>query len=148
MKAVVQNPPLIEVDSFIIKSSGNRIDTVIDRTLAVGTDADKYAFTYNGSGDITQMDHIRTSGIFFVYEDIYKYTLSGSPAALALGNEAIFWYFFAHLVNVSYNTDFSCCPLYCFTPPNNLQSWCCRYQAFIPVHIIIKPNTTPSADPK
>ena len=106
MKAVVQSPSLTEVDSFIIKSSGNRIDTVIDRALAVGTDADKYAFTYNGSGDITQMDHIRTSGNFFVYEDIYKYTLSGSPAALALGNEAIFWYFFAQLVNVSSNTDF------------------------------------------
>lgn len=116
MKAVLQSPSVTEVDSFIIKSTGNRIDTVIDRSLAVGTDADKYAFTYNGSGDITQMDHIRTSGNFFVYEDINKYTLSGSPAALTFGNEAILWYFFAQLVTVSNNTNFMLPPILFHSP--------------------------------
>ena len=111
MKVIAQGLSLTEVDSFIIKSTGNRIDTVIDRALAVGTDAEKYAFTYNGSGDITQMDHIQTTGIFFVYEDIYKYTYSGNPAAAALGNEAIFWNFFAHRLNVSSNTDFMVPPI-------------------------------------
>ena len=111
LKMIAHGISLTEVDSFIIKSSGNRIDTVIDRTLAIGTDADKFAFTYNVSGDITQIDHIRTSGTFFVYEDIYKYTLSGSPAALAIGNEAIFWFYFAQHLAVSSNTDFMVPPI-------------------------------------
>ncbi len=107
MKATAQDDPHHEIDSFIVKSTNNRIDTVIDRTFAVGTNnANKYAFTYNASGDITQMDHIVTSGIFYSYQEIYKYTLSGATAALALGDEAIFWNFFAHHVDVSSNTDF------------------------------------------
>jgi hypothetical protein len=111
MRAVLQSPSANGVDSFIIKSTGNRIDTVIDRSLAVGTDADKYAFTYSSSGDITQMDHIRTSGNFFIYEEIYKYTLASGPAALILGNEAILWYFFAQYVTVSGNTNFMLPPI-------------------------------------
>jgi hypothetical protein len=104
MKASFQNNPYTEVDSFIIKynSSGSRIDTVIDRSLAVGNNqVEKYAFTYNGAGDIIQMDNIWTSGVFWVVEEIYKYTLSATPAAVALGNEAIFWKFFAYHVGVS-----------------------------------------------
>jgi hypothetical protein len=50
--------PTIKSDSFIIKSTNNRIDTVIDRTFAVGTNTKKYAFKYDGSGDITQMEQI------------------------------------------------------------------------------------------
>lgn len=111
MKSRIKNDPLNETDSFIIKYSANRIDTVIDRTFAVGTNADKYAFTYNVSGDITQIDDIRTSGVFFVYEEILKYTLSGSPAAFVLGDEAIFWNFFAKHVDVSSNTNFMIPPI-------------------------------------
>lgn len=108
MKATAQDDPLHEVDSFIIKSTNNRIDTVIDLTFAYfnGSNKNKYAFTYNASGDITQMDHIVTSGIFYSYWHIYKYTLSGVTAPLILGDEAIFWNFFAHHVDVSSNTDF------------------------------------------
>ncbi|MBL0269109.1 MAG: hypothetical protein IPP99_10725 [Chitinophagaceae bacterium] len=36
----------------------------------------------------------------------YKYTLTGSPAAIALGNEAIFWDYVAKHADVSSNTEF------------------------------------------
>jgi hypothetical protein len=106
MKATYLNDPNTDIDSFIIKSTGNRIDTVIDRTFAFGTNTDKYALTYNGSGDITQMDDIRTSGIFWVHENIFKYTLSGNAAPLVWGDEGIFWHFFARHLDISSNTDF------------------------------------------
>jgi hypothetical protein len=90
-----------DTDSFIIKSTGARIDTVNDRTFSIGTNTDKYAFTYNASGDITQMDHIATLGSFYTILESYKYTLSASPAALILGNEAIYWSFFAQRIDLS-----------------------------------------------
>ena len=110
MRAVLQSPSQSEVDSFIIKSTGNRIDTVIDGSLSFN-DPKKYAFKYNGSGDIIEMDHIQVSGNFFVYEEIYKYTLSGSSSAFVLGNEAILWYFFAQHVTISNNTNFMLPPI-------------------------------------
>jgi len=106
MKVSYKNPPTTDVDSFIIKSTNNRIDTLIDLTFAIGSNVDKYAFMYNGSGDITQMDYIRISGNFFVYQNIFKYTLSANPAALVLGDEAIFWNFFAHRIAGSATTNF------------------------------------------
>jgi hypothetical protein len=111
MKASYQNDPTNDVDSFIIKSSNNRIDTVIDRTFAVGTNTDKYAFTYNGAGNIVQMDDIRTSGIFYVVEHTFKYTLSGTTAPLIWGDEAIFWHFFANHVQLSAVTDYMIPPI-------------------------------------
>lgn len=104
---VTANPgPANEADSFIIKSTANRIDTVIDGSFTTNGNAEKYAYTYNGTGDIIQMDHIHTTGVFWVYEDVYKYTLSGNQAALVMGNEAIYWDYFANYVDVSSNTDF------------------------------------------
>ena len=103
--------PTIKSDSFIIKSTNNRIDTVIDRTLAVGTNTKKYAFKYDGSGNIVQMDQIQITGIFYVIEKVFKYTLSGSPAPLVWGDEVIFWYFFAKYCDISSNTDFMIPPI-------------------------------------
>lgn len=106
LKATVQNDPLHEVDSFIIKSTSWRIDTVIDRTFAVGTNADKYAFTYTGAYDIIRMDKIHTFGAMWSVEQIYWYTLSGAPPPIILGNEGIIWNFFAHHTVSSPNTAF------------------------------------------
>jgi hypothetical protein len=106
LKLTYQDDPLNEVDSMIVKTTGSRIDSVIDRTVAIPTTtgADKYAYKYNGSGDIIQIDHIRATGIYFSYLDIYKYTLSNNPAALVLGEDAIYWYFLAMHNNISGTT--------------------------------------------
>lgn len=106
LKASYPGDPLHDVDSFILKLTGTRIDTVIDRTFSTATNTEKYAFTYNGAGDITRMDKILTTGIFTVFEQIYQYTISASPAAFTAGEEAIYWYFFARHVNVSGVTDY------------------------------------------
>lgn len=103
--------PTIKSDSFIIKSTNNRIDTVIDRRFAVGNNVEKYAFKYNGSGDITQMEQIQIQGIYFIIEDVFKYTLSGNPAPLVWGDEGIFWYFFAKYCDISSLTDFMIPPV-------------------------------------
>lgn len=111
MKYIIQNHPTNDIDTFLVRSTGSRIDTVIDRTLIILNQLKKYAYTYNGSGDITQVDVIGTSGSSYVYEDAYKYTISGSPAALIMGNEAIYWYFFAKFCNVSGTTKFMIPPI-------------------------------------
>lgn len=112
LKTTYPGDPTSKPDTFITKSTNNRIDTLIDRTFATGTDTKKYAFKYDGSGNISQMAQIQTSGIFFVIEKIFKYTLSGSPAPLVLGDEGIFWYFFAGHCDISSNTDFMIPPIF------------------------------------
>ena len=106
MRTSMLNDPLNDVDSFFIKTTGNRIDSVINPIYYFSTDAEKEAYTYNPSGDITQIDHIRTQGVFWSLVQSYKYTLTGSPSAIALGNEAIFWDYVAKHADVSSNTEF------------------------------------------
>lgn len=112
MRSSYQNDPYHLIDTFLINYNGSRIDTVTDRGLSSIFSTVKYAFNYNGAGDITRVIKIRFTGIFFVYEELYQYTLSASPAPLVAGDDALLWYFMAHHVTVSGSTDFLVPPVF------------------------------------
>jgi hypothetical protein len=57
------------------------------------------------------MEQIQIQGIYFIIEDVFKYTLSGNPAPLVWGDEGIFWYFFAKYCDISSLTDFMIPPV-------------------------------------